>query len=224
MMSTLQGWKGEKKAQFNMWLFLGKNYKRFHNVIIPIRNSTTQIDHILLSIYGIFVIETKNTNGWIFGSQHSKQWTQTMYGKKYKFQNPIHQNYLHVKALESYLDVDYNNIHSIVFFVGKNVTLKTELPDNVMTYGITKYIKSFKDIVFLTSDILEFEKKIQALKESQISKKEHFNNLEFRHSSNVICSKCGGKLIKRKAKKGKYADNYFLGCSRFPKCKFTKDL
>lgn len=53
-------------------------------VYIPIKNitlqlsdsSTTQIDHILVSKYGIFVIETKNMKGWIFGGEQQKQWTQ----------------------------------------------------------------------------------------------------------------------------------------------------
>ncbi len=62
--------------------------------------ATTQIDHLLLSPFGVFVIETKNYKGWIFGSERQKQWTQKIYKKSFKFQNPIHQNYKHMKVLE----------------------------------------------------------------------------------------------------------------------------
>lgn len=65
--------------------------------------TTTQIDHIIVSKFGIFVIETKNMKGWIFGDKDQKTWTQSIYGKKNNFQNPLHQNYKHIKALEELL-------------------------------------------------------------------------------------------------------------------------
>lgn len=99
MLSLFKGWFGEKQTQFDMWLKLGEEYTRFHDVIVPTQNGSTQIDHLLISRFGIFVIETKNINGWIFGNEQSRQWTQSLYGKKYKFQNPLHQNYRHTKAL-----------------------------------------------------------------------------------------------------------------------------
>ena len=66
-MKKLRGWFGEKKTAFNMWLSLdGKVYRRFHDVIIPAKDGTTQIDHLLVSPYGLFIVETKNIRGWIF--------------------------------------------------------------------------------------------------------------------------------------------------------------
>lgn len=64
---------------------------------------TTQIDHVVVSIYGIFSIETKNYKGQIYGSESSAKWTQNIYGHKYSFMNPIYQNYAHVKALNALL-------------------------------------------------------------------------------------------------------------------------
>ena len=66
--------------------------------MVPSRNGTTQIDHILVSAYGIFVIETKNLKGWIFGSAENATWTQVLAGKKYPFQNPLKQNYRHTRC------------------------------------------------------------------------------------------------------------------------------
>ena len=207
-----------------MWLKLGDEYTRFHDVIVPTYNGTTQIDHILLSRFGIFVIETKNINGWIFGNEKSKYWTQSMYGKKYKFQNPLHQNYSHTKALASYFQTDHANIYSVVFFIGENTKLKTELPNNVMTHGLSAYIKSFRSNVYSSADIDLFEQKIQQLRGLNISAKEHVDNLKSRHSSNSVCPKCGGELKQRQAKRGKSAGNHFLGCSNFPKCRYTKNM
>ena len=224
MLSTLKGWFGEKQTQFGMWMKLGDEYTRFHDVILPKQNSTTQIDHILLSLFGIFVIETKNISGWIFGNEKSKHWTQSMYGKKYKFQNPLHQNYRHTKALASYLQTDHDNIHSVVFFIGEKTKLKTELPNNVMTHGLSSYIKHFQSNVFSNSEIDLFEQKLIQLRDLNISTKEHVANLKSRYSSNSICPKCGSELKQKQAKRGKFAGNHFLGCSNFPKCKYTKNM
>jgi restriction system protein len=66
--SLFKGWLGEKVTQAGMWLKLDAGiYQRFHDVVVPSRNGTTQIDHVLVSIHGVFVLETKNYDGWIFG-------------------------------------------------------------------------------------------------------------------------------------------------------------
>lgn len=63
-------------------------------------DGTTQIDHVFLSPFGVFVLETKNMRGWIFGSENQAQWTQQIFKQRFKFQNPTRQNYKHLKALE----------------------------------------------------------------------------------------------------------------------------
>jgi restriction system protein len=141
MGSIFKGWIGEKVTQFGMWLTLGAEYKCFHDVTLDTQNGTTQIDHIIVSRFGVFVIETKNYNGWIFGNEKQKTWTQSLYGKKYTFQNPLHQNYKHTMALSEAINVDHGSIHSIVFFIG-DAQFKTDLPENVMNSGIASYIKT----------------------------------------------------------------------------------
>lgn len=93
--------------------------------------STTQIDHILISTKGIFVIETKHYQGWIFGNPKSKAWAQITYSDKYMFQNPLFQNYKHVKAIERIFDfLEPQFIYNIVVFSGESV-FKTPKIDNV---------------------------------------------------------------------------------------------
>ena len=79
---------------FYLWLSLrNKRYYKFHNVILPSRSGTTQIDHIIISVYGLFIVETKNKKGWIFGTEYQTVWTQSIYGMNYTFQNPLKQTY-----------------------------------------------------------------------------------------------------------------------------------
>ena len=131
-----EGWFGERKTQFNLWFSLNKElYRRFHDVIIPSSNGTTQIDHILVSPFGLFIVETKNLTGWIFGSETQSTWTQVVYENKYTFQNPLRQTHRHKKGLSKFLDLNESNIETIVYFNGDS-EFKTELPSNVLSYGL----------------------------------------------------------------------------------------
>jgi hypothetical protein len=85
------------KKQFNT-----KDYHLLNHITLKYGDLTTQVDHILVSRFGVFVIETKDYTGWIFGNANHDTWTQATYRDKFKFQNPIHQNYLHVKAVAAY--------------------------------------------------------------------------------------------------------------------------
>lgn len=206
-----------------MWLKLDSvTYKRFYNLIVSTHNGTTQIDHVLLSQFGIFVIEAKNYNGWIFGGKDQKFWTQVLYDKKHSFQNPLHQNYRHTKALAEHLNVEEAKIHSIVFFIG-DAELKTDLPPNVMTSGLSAYIKQFDRVEFQDTELVRLEEKLTKLGSQSISTSEHVSSLKMRYSSNSTCPKCGSPLVRRMAKQGKYAGEEFLGCSGYPKCKYVKN-
>lgn len=90
----IKGKLGEYIVQYHAKKFLNEDYILLNDLtFLDQDNQTTQIDHILLSPYGIFVIETKNYKGWIFGSSHQK-----IYKSSHKFQNPLHQNYKHIKV------------------------------------------------------------------------------------------------------------------------------
>ena len=119
--SQVRGWIGEKMTRIAIFLSLDKKiYQRFHDVIINSPDGTTQLDHVIISPYGIFVIETKNMSGWIFGSEKDLNWTQSLNGgrTKCKFQNPLTQNYRRTKCLSEYLGLDHGVMHSIVFLLG----------------------------------------------------------------------------------------------------------
>jgi hypothetical protein len=117
-----------------------------NNVTLPIANGTTQIDHVLVSRYGVFVIETKDYSGWIFGSSRSKRWMQITRRGRYPFQNPIHQNYQHLKVVQSLLDfLPPEHITGLVVFTG-DADFKTIRPLGVYSLeSVIEYLTNFKE-------------------------------------------------------------------------------
>lgn len=117
-----------------------------NNVTIPCEAGTTQVDHILLSRRGVFVIESKHYTGCIFASDKSAKWTQVIYKVKNTFQNPLRQNYKHsteVRKILEFLPSDL--VHSAVVFTG-DAEFKTAIPNGVFGLdGLVGHIRSFRD-------------------------------------------------------------------------------
>jgi restriction system protein len=127
-----------------------------NNVTLSLDKGTTQIDHVLVSRFGVFVIETKHYKGWIFGDGKSKSWTQVLFQRKHRFQNPLHQNYKHVKAVQAALDfVPPEQVIGLVVFTGDS-TFKTTPPAGVHTLrSLMTYLKGQK-IEVLTENRMQF--------------------------------------------------------------------
>lgn len=131
--------------------FHGEQGYVLNNLTLPIKSGTTQIDHVLVTTHGVFVIETKHYSGWIFGDKNSRTWTQVIYKTKNKFQNPLRQNYLHLKTIENLLDfLPKEAIHSAVVFTG-SAEFKTELPEGVFTVDqLVRHVQSMPgDVISL---------------------------------------------------------------------------
>jgi restriction system protein len=140
--ASFKGWFGEWSVSRGLNQLDSQHYTQFHDLYLPRPGGqgTTQLDHVVVSPFGIFVIETKNYRGWIFGSEKQRQWTQQIYRTKHRFQNPLHQNHLHVKALVEFLGMPENNFHSFVFFIG-GAEFKTPMPGNVLNQGLRPWIE-----------------------------------------------------------------------------------
>lgn len=219
-----KGYFGEAVVRILSKLMLNKDtYRAFHGLTLPTPDGSTQIDHVYVSPYGIFVVETKNMKGWIFGDERQSQWTQKIYKKSFKFQNPLRQNFKHVKALESALQVPADTIHSIVTFVGDS-SFKTPMPPNI-TYGagFIRNIKTFKEKIFTEDQVRDLVARIESsrLAPGYSTRKEHVQRLKERSNPEAIrmCPKCGKSMVLRTAKSGPNAGNKFWGCSGFPGCR-----
>jgi hypothetical protein len=123
--------------------FHSPNYHLLNHITLKHGDSTTQIDHILVSSYGVFVIETKNYKGWIFANAKQETWTQVLFRAKFKFQNPIHQNHRHVVAVRELLDfLPQEAVKSVVVFSG-DAEFKTDMPNGVFTLPmLIEYLSS----------------------------------------------------------------------------------
>ncbi|MDD4494733.1 MAG: nuclease-related domain-containing protein [Eubacteriales bacterium] len=96
------------------------------NIYIPKSNgNTTELDLVMINAKGIFVFESKNYSGWIFGNEKSRMWTQTLQrGGKNKFFNPVWQNKGHITAMINLLGDAYSEkIYSYIVF-SERCTLK----------------------------------------------------------------------------------------------------
>lgn len=218
---------GEFAVNLSAQLLLDKNeYHLIKNVTLPTGNGTTQIDHIIVSVYGIFVVETKNMKGWIFGSPNQRTWTQKIYKYSNKFQNPLHQNYKHVKTLENLLGLNDGQVHSLIVFVGES-TFKTEMPENVTSGGgYIRYIKSKKQLILSQPEVTDILNKIGAgrLDQSFKTHREHVTHVKdivSEKQNSITCKRCGSHMVLRVAKKGPNAGERFWGCSQFPRCRAT---
>jgi hypothetical protein len=229
-----KGVLGEWQVNLLIKFFLDKNkYHLIKNVTLPTDDGTTQIDHIIVSKYGIFVVETKNMKGWVFGSANQKQWTQKIFKHTSKFQNPLHQNYKHVKTLEALLldDSKANNdcIFSVIIFIGDS-TFKTKMPDNVrFARGGIEYIKSKRDVAFSEDEVTDIFEQIESgrLERSFKTNRQHVKHVKEivkEKSDTKPCSRCNSDMVLRKATKGKNAGNEFWGCSAFPKCRNVVEI
>lgn len=223
--ACFKGVVGEFIVNLSAKLFLDKEkYHLIKNVTLPTEDGSIQIDHVIVSRYGVFVVETKNIKGWIFGSPNQKTWTQQIYKHKNKFQNPLHQNYKHTKVLEGLLGLTENQVFSVVVFVGDS-TFKTEMPENV-TYGkgYIRFIKSKVQPVLTESEVKQVTSKIEAgrLTPSFKTNREHVKHVKTivaEKDSKQSCPKCGAEMVMREVKKGQNIGNKFWGCSKFPKCR-----
>lgn len=138
-------------------------YRAFHDLYLPRPDGrgTTQIDHIVMSRFGIFVIETKNYAGWIFGGARQKMWTQSIFGRNTQFPNPLHQNHLHVLALQGFLGLPQRNFHSIAFFVDGD--FRTEMPENVLCSDLCGWIGARQTPLMSEELLRESVRKVEEL-------------------------------------------------------------
>ncbi len=194
-------------------------YKIINDLFVRVNGKTHQIDHVVVSKYGIFVIETKQYNGYIKGDKYDKYWVRYTKNNKYYYLNPIRQNYGHIKAISELLNIDESKVFNIVCIPSK-AKLKIQ-HDGELTrnYTIVERIRSYKDTIIYDVDGLE-----SVLNNNNIKNK----NIRNRHNKNIRiniadkdrnkCPRCGGDLVLRTGKYGA-----FYGCSKYPKCRYIRN-
>ena len=225
-----KGKVGEKAVARRLKRLPEEEYKVINDLMLPTSYGTTQLDHVVISRFGIFVIETKKYTGFIYGGENAERWTQNIWGKKYSMLNPIRQNNTHVKALGYHLkklNIDCH-IHSIVAFAKRcNVTVNVTGNCKIVNYNeVLPLIKRYQDSLITYDNIERIVKYLEEVNitdktarkkhNKQIHQQQHVRQQKI---ENGICPRCGGKIVYHN---GKYGP--FLGCSNYPKCNFIQNL
>lgn len=219
-----KGKDGETEVRY----VLGDNIENeqyiFHNLLFADnKGNTCQIDHIVINKNGIWVIETKNYSGMIYGNEKEQEWTQVFaYGKeKYKHYNPILQNQTHIYRLSEYLKV--KNIFNNVVVFTNNANLDKVKANNVYSINKLPYVITQNTGINLSKEqILLYRGMLQDLiKKSNVTEEEHIKNIHIQQHNieHNVCPRCGGNLVLRNSQYGQ-----FYGCENYPNCKFTKKL
>ena len=220
------GAEGERRVNSTLSRKLAEqDYILLDDLTLPTASGTTQIDHIVVSRYGIFVIETKNMSGWIFGDKTQARWTQVKHRHKSQFQNPLRQNYHHVKVVQDLLGIELNRLENLVAFVGSGKP-KTEMPPTVFWSrgDLSRYIASRQTVLFTDREVRDFAHKLRAiaLDENRQTRRVHVQHVRKKSARNEAdvtkCPRCGSKMIERTNRK---TGRTFYGCFRYPKCTGT---
>lgn len=223
-----KGGRGERRVHRHMQRLPLHIYHQLHDVTLMTHDGSTQIDHILISPFGIFVIETKHMKGWIFGNENQAQWTQCLFKEKFRFQNPLRQNYKHIEAIRAHLDVPREALHSVIVFSG-DCEFKNTMPANVMrAWDLAPYVLSFTEKVLNERQVQIALAKLEMrrLEPSPETHKQHVQALKKRLApeARMKCPSCGSNMVLRVAKRGPNAGGKFWGCEAYPKCKGIRSV
>lgn len=172
--------------------FENEGAKFLFNIYIPKENAeTTEIDVLMISKKGIFVFESKNYSGWIFGSENQKNWYQTLpagRGKSHKehFYNPIMQNRSHIKHFKAFMGKEIS-MHSIIVFSErctlKNVEVKSAdisvINRNEVASVVAKVYTKISEDLLAEADVMDIYNKLYPYTQSSEEvKKQHIVNIK----------------------------------------------
>ncbi len=233
---------------------LSGNKRYLFNLYIPKSNGeTTELDVVLLHESGIYVFESKNYSGWIFGTETQQYWTQTLpagkrRSQKNQFYNPIMQNKVHIKWLQTFLADQTLPFYSYIVFSDrctlKNITITSGQHHVVNRYSLLSAIRqnAVKAGIQLSPDKIDllYEMLYPLTQVNEVQKIMHVQNIQekyrrgfsqttldsaaIRKDIKAVCPRCGGKLVVRTAAKGNRQGKRFLGCSNYPKCRYIENL
>ena len=237
------------ERKLKMVSFLGRKGETLRNVYIPKDNGeTSEIDVVFICQKGIFVFESKNYSGWIFGNEKDQYWTASFAGgQKNRFYNPVKQNRTHVKWLDNYLKSEGFDVpmFSVIVFSErcelKKITMQSSdiaVIKRDLTYKTVKNIWDKAEDKLTDDQIDKIYEKLNVLTNvDEAIKVAHIQNIENKYKKklnennvisetggvDLVCPWCGSKLVLRTAKKGQNVGNQFYGCSAFPKCRYIKN-
>ena len=132
------------------------SYWVFSGLELPGQSGTIKVDHVVVSRFGVFIIETKNFPGWIYGDASQHVWTHRFWRSELPFANPLLENRDRAEALATLLGCDRKLIDTVVVFAGRG-HFGSVMPSNVVYADyLAPYIREYRVPVIEQSDVLVF--------------------------------------------------------------------
>ncbi len=221
-----RGELGERDVRQILSYLPKEDYIVLNDVLLPTKTGTNQLDHIVVSIFGIFIIETKNYSGKLYGGKNSEKWTQYLGGQEYELYNPFLQNRGHVQAVSRYIRLDSRYLIPLIVFTG-SAEIKASVGNSaVYSESLFQRIMQYKTPLLSHDQMYAYARRLDnAMEENSSTKHMHINNVresiyrkkeEIRHGN---CPMCDGYLTLRNGKYGQ-----FWGCSNYPRCRYTRNI
>lgn len=225
------GDRGEKRVSSFLENLDCEDYRVYNDLLIRNGNYTTQVDHIVISRYGVFVLETKNVHGKVYGGGNAEFWKQYLPDTGYKrygftqahqLRNPIWQNDGHIKTLRELVFGNNVPIYGIVVFPSDTEINVTVSQPVLNMYNVVHYIKQYRENVLSSEQMGYYRRRLlEVITTSESDRKEHLDNVYRNKERRDLavargkCPRCGGNLVLRNGKYGQ-----FYGCSNYPRCNY----
>ena len=221
-----KGQRGENLIADILYDTVTGEFALFQNVYVPNEGKTSEIDLVMVHETGVFVFESKNYGGWIYGSVEDLNWTQMFPDRKSLFYNPVRQNQNHIKALSQYLQMPERCFYSYIVFSDR--CLLRKVPDNTSSMIITQSVELDEHLKRMISALpsLYSAEEVRRIADRLIPLTNVGEEVKAKHIQDIrdalesdVCPFCGSELVMRRGKYGA-----FWGCSSYPKCKFKRKI
>lgn len=192
--------KVAEKMVHHKLMQLPEEYHVIDNVLFMSNGRSTQIDHIVVSPYAVFVIETKGYKGWIFGGESTEYWMQSIYGHKSTFYSPLLQNDGHIRFLKFMLKdlgnipfvpiVVFNNEAVLKFNVNNHIVVnRYYLKDAFLQYKETVISQEFKTKIISRIETSSWTQEKGAMREHKYNakSKRYDTQNKIKHG---VCPRC----------------------------------
>jgi len=205
-------------------------YKKFlFNCYVPKEDGAlTEIDLIMLHGSGVYVFESKNYSGWIFGNETDARWTQSFpSGRKEHFFNPIKQNNTHIKQLQRFLPwLAADAFRSVIVFSERctlrKITLTSKRQIVVKRNEVLRAVMpAVNQQILSPTDIDAICQRLYPQTQLSTQEKQAHRQRVADIAEGRTCPYCGSPLVLRTARD---TGNQFLGCSKYPACRYTANI
>lgn len=217
---------------------MGYTGRILHNSYVPKNNGAyTEIDVLYITRKGIFVFESKNFRGWIFGDGAATYWTLSVTPHtKHKFYNPILQNKGHIHHLSKYISGSIPFFSVIAYSQQCQIKKMSNVPPNtfMVHYNdiplVMQRVWAEYPDVMSENQVLDLFNSLSQLRTTDLDVIHSHTQSVIKHANTPEpmlshkCPCCGGNLVLRTAKKGINFGRQFWGCSNYPKCSYTRSL